>query len=123
MAGQIRTLSRQLQSDSDCDRVRSELSRLSGKLMVHLSMEDDALYPRLKDHADAALKSTAASFAQEMGGIAKAFSAYGSKWTGAAIKADRAGFARETGQVVDILLNRIKRENDTLYPMVDRLVA
>jgi iron-sulfur cluster repair protein YtfE (RIC family) len=123
MAQQVRSLSSRLGSDDDCNQVRGELSRLAGKLLVHLTMEDQGMYPRLKDHADSTLKATAASFAREMGGIAEAFTAYSNKWTAGAIKADKTGFAAETAKVVDILLQRIQRENSTLYPMVDRLLA
>ena len=123
MASQIKDLSQILRSDEDCINIRGELSRLAGKLTVHLSMEDQGMYPRLKEHADAELKSTAATFAQEMGGISQAFSAYSTKWTGSAIRADMQGFAAETRTVVDVLLQRIQRENTVLYPMVDRAVA
>ena len=123
MANDLKQAAERARTDEDCARVRADLSRFAGKLMVHLSMEDKSMYPRLAEHEDATLRATAASFAQEMGGIAQAFSTYSSKWTASAIKADPSAFAAETRNVVQVLHNRIQRENTTLYPLVDRNVA
>jgi hypothetical protein len=123
LANQLGRAADQLRTEEDCARVRKDLSQLSGKLMVHLSMEDRGMYPRLSTHENAELRAAAASFAREMGGIAEAFTAYNTKWTSGAIKADVAGFAAETRKVVQILMSRIQRENTHLYPMVDRHVA
>ena len=123
LATDVRKSADALRTEADCASVRGDLSRLAGKLMVHLSMEDKVMYPRLSEHADASLRATADSFASEMGGIAGAFTAYSAKWTASAIKADMAGFGKETRAVMEVLLGRIQRENTTLYPLVDRHFA
>jgi iron-sulfur cluster repair protein YtfE (RIC family) len=123
LATQLNRTVDQVRTDDDCAQVRKTLNQLAGKLMVHLSMEDKGMYPRLASHENGDLRATAASFAREMGGIAQAFEAYNNRWTSAAIRADVAGFAAETRKVVQVLLNRIQSENTRLYPMVDRHVA
>jgi hemerythrin-like domain-containing protein len=100
--------------------VRSALSTLAGKLSIHLSMEDQSLYPRLKAHADKELRETAAKFDTEMSSIKAAFLAYNRKWSEQAIKNDPAGFAGETKQIFAALASRIQRENNVLYPLADK---
>lgn len=98
---------------------RKALSKLAGKVNVHLAMEDRALYPRLKAHPDKTLRQTAEAFDSEMSQISAVFSAYDRKWSEGAIRADAAGFVRETKDIFAALGKRIERENTILYPMVD----
>jgi hemerythrin-like domain-containing protein len=44
------------------------LSRLFGKLSVHLTLEDSSLYPRCQQHSDEKLREMAKRFANEMSG-------------------------------------------------------
>lgn len=102
--------------------VRSLLSKLFGKLSVHLSMEDKALYPRLLDHSDDRVKSMAKSFMDEMGGIGKAVEAYKGKWPSALhIQKDPGGFIEQTKGIFAALAKRIDNENNVLYKAVDEL--
>lgn len=106
----------------DATAARSALSRLSGKLIVHLTMEDAHLYPRLMESGDADIKNTAKNFIDEMGGIAKAFTAYTEKWpTAAAIEQDPSAFITETKGIYAALSKRIDQENNVLYPMMDQV--
>lgn len=99
---------------------RKLLSTLVGKVGIHLSMEDQVLYPRLKAHADKDLRETAERFDAEMSQIKAAFLAYNGKWQEQAIKADAAGFAAATKSIFAALANRIQRENTVLYPLADK---
>jgi hypothetical protein len=123
LATQLVRSAERAQSEEDCAALRSDLSRLAGKLLVHLGMEDDNLYPTLAKHPDAEIRATAEQFSREMGGIAQAFTAYTGKWVGSAIKADPRGFANETRDIVAVLSRRIQSENTRLYPLIDRVSA
>lgn len=102
-------------------KVRVLMNTLSGKVGVHLAMEDDALYPRLLQHQSAEVKDKAKKFIDEMGGIKKAYTDYNKKWTQSAIEKDSAGFVKETTALFAALGDRIKRENNDLYALVDKL--
>lgn len=103
--------------------VRPLLSNLLGKLSMHLAMEDNSLYPRLKDHANADVRNVAAKFITEMSGIKPVVEKYGQKWTDEAIRKDSQGFCTETRSLFGALGQRIQRENNELYAMVDRLAS
>ncbi len=99
------------------------LSQLSGKLKIHLSMEDNNLYPDLLKHEDAQVRSTAQHFIDDMKGIANAYQAYASRWvTHVTIQADPQAFINETNGIFKALGDRIEREDNKLYKLVDNLV-
>lgn len=106
---------------ADPASVKSLLSSLMGKLSMHLAMEDNALYPRLKDHAKPEVRELAGKFIGEMSGIKPVVDTYAKKWTEDAIRKDAQGFCTETRGLFSALGNRIQRENTQLYAMVDRL--
>ncbi|HYE48297.1 MAG TPA: hemerythrin domain-containing protein [Azospirillaceae bacterium] len=101
------------------DSLAATLRRLTGKLTVHLAMEDQSLYPRLLQSPDARIAATAARFQQEMSGIREAFQQFLGRWTDAAIQADRAGFSAALDALSAVLSRRIERENTELYPLLD----
>lgn len=100
---------------------RSLLSRLAGKLNIHLAMEDKALYPALQQHAEERVRSLAKTYIDEMGGIAEEFARYMANWPSAnSIKSAPGRFISETGQIFSALAKRIERENNELYPLIDQ---
>ncbi len=104
--------------------VAADLVRLFGKFSVHLAVEDKALYPRLARDGDATLRGLAARFQDEMGGLTQRFEAYRKRWPGPlAIAKDPPGFVAETKTILELLKNRISRENAQLYPLAERLAA
>ncbi len=106
----------------DASEVRSLLSKLLGKLGVHLSMEDKTLYPKLLEHSDERVKSMAKRFIDEMGGIGEAVKAYKGKWSSPVqIQKDPSDFIEQTKGIFDALVKRIEKENNELYKTVDEL--
>lgn len=104
-------------------KVRAILAALAGKLNVHLSAEDNALYPRLLNHKDPQVAELARRYQEEMGGLKEAFGAYLSRWPSAAqIQKDPGRFAGETRGILEALGRRIDKENKGLYAVVDRTV-
>ncbi len=106
----------------DASQVRSTLSALAGKLLVHLSIEDKNLYPVMINSSDENAKKTAQSFMDEMGTLAGIFKDYTNKWPSPqAIQANPAGFCEETKAVFTAIGQRIGKEEATLYPMADKI--
>lgn len=102
--------------------VRTLLSTLIGKLNVHLAMEDQSLYPSLKAAPDEKLRNLGRRFVDEMGGIKSAVEAFSKTYGGAtAIAAAPDAFVKGINDLFAVLRKRIKREDDELYPALDRL--
>ncbi len=101
---------------------RSLLSKLLGKLSLHLAIEDRSLYPELQKSPDAEIATLGKRFETEMGGVADGMAAWGKHWsTPTAIQARPDRFVAETAAIVATLKNRIHRENQELYPALDVL--
>lgn len=106
----------------DASASRSVLSKLMGKLTMHLAAEDKVLYPDLQSSSDPAVVGLAKRFADEMSGVAPTVVAFNEKWaTPSAIKANPASFIAETKNILGVLGNRINRENRELYAAADRM--
>jgi hypothetical protein len=100
--------------------VRRLVAKFAGKLTVHASMENEALYPRLFDHPDPGVRARATQLFDEVGDLYATFHDYAARWpTVAAIQADGPGFVKETREILFRLALRLTRENDELYPLVD----
>jgi hypothetical protein len=101
--------------------VRRMMARFKGKLVVHSSMENEALYPRLLEHGDPAVRALAQNLFDELGGIYDAFATHHGKWSSVElIEADPSGYAKHTHEIFDKLKLRMARENNELYPLADR---
>lgn len=122
VAQEIETLIRPNVLADNVEKARSALSRLFGKLHVHLSGEDQGLYPRLYASEDARLKSMAKQFSDEMGNITGVIKEYNQRWLLVSkIRQDPAGFCEQTAALLKALRNRIERENTQLYKLADEV--
>ena len=100
-------------------KAKASLEELISILSTHLQIEDDILYPALKKSQDQKLKDCATLYSDEMGNIAKELRLYAEKWTTSTSIADRPeDFINETKKLVAILLKRIDRENNELFPLL-----
>lgn len=121
----IATISDLLDADHiarDSAPISTAIRELSGKFSIHLAMEDGLLYPRMVASDDGS--ETARRFQEEMGGLKSEFDAYKRRWPNrSAISGDPVGFVAETRGVIRALTTRIRREEDVLYPLGDRLIA
>lgn len=119
IAGQMAKVFRAGTLSGSEHQMASLLSQLAGKLVLHLTLEDEVLYPRLLKHQDPKVQQKAQAYMDEMGGLKTAFGAYQSRWNESSIKADNEGFINESRKIFQALKERIKRENNDLYPLVD----
>lgn len=107
---------------NDIPEIVSLLIRLSGKLKVHLAMEDSSLYPDMLNSSNEKAVETAQAFQEEMGGLAKAFLDYMSNWRSPDSIADNPeGFKVATAGLFEALGDRVQRENSDLYRLADEL--
>jgi len=103
------------------DAIAANLGKLSGKIRMHLTIEDKTLYPRLIGSADANTVATAKKFQDEMGDLAGVYTGFASKWqTAGDIQGNPAGFKSEFNGIVSALSTRINSENTVLYPLADQ---
>ena len=94
--------------------IATTLKNLSGKLKVHLSMEDRYLYPNLKAKNES--KNIAEKFENEMGNLAKEFLNYKEKYnTYIKITESPINFKNETTKIMKALEDRMSREEKDLY--------
>ena len=104
IAAQMSELMTPEKLSNDAIEIRKLLSKLSGKLEVHLAMEDKVLYPRLIKHSDDNIRSVAQQFIDQMGGISSTFQQYKSKWYDIkAISQNATGFISETNGIFEVL--------------------
>jgi len=97
------------------------ISVLAGKLKVHLSAEDEFMYPSLLNSKNSEISSTAKKFTDEMGSISKELLEYKERYnTKSKILLNKYGFLNETENIISMLENRIAKENEVLYPLIAR---
>jgi hypothetical protein len=123
LVGIVRRLGAMIAEDSPppSTELRTVRRELTSTLIRHLKTEDWILYPKLFESADPVIAETALRFNTEMGGLAAAFMAYAEKWGSIAIANDWPGYCRETAAMAAALTERITRENQELYPLVEKL--
>ena len=98
------------------------LSDLSRSLKVHLTLEDTSLYPVVSLAENSDLKIIAGKYKEEMGGIKDDFETYIKKWSSSyKINEGIEDFANETGALFKALRERIEREDNILYSMIDEM--
>lgn len=121
LATELQSLLNESALSKDGTAARVCLGKLMGKLTMHLSIEDKVLYPALEVHNDPTVAALARRFASEMKSTTPAVLAYNVRWaTPTAIKENASVFVKETKNVIGILAERIKRENQELYAAADR---
>jgi hypothetical protein len=97
----------------------SLLEELNAAVIKHLGMEDMFLYPVLLTHPDLEVQNLANRFINQMGTISNSFTLYKDKYqTISEIKADIDNFILETEFTLSMLSNRIRLEEEKLYPLL-----
>ena len=92
--------------------------QLARELMAHLALEDRIFYPSMQRQAHAQLRDTAARLQVEMGPIAASFSHYMSRWSDDRIAREWCDFCRESRQMIDAILHRMRKEEYLLMPLL-----
>ncbi len=99
-----------------------EIQLMKSKVGLHLSIENDILYPRLEKQADAQVARMAREYQEEMKALAGEFGRFAECWgMDSAVRNDPEGFRRDCNTVLRALHLRIQRENTEFYPRVEAL--
>lgn len=100
--------------------VKALLIELRDKLLSHLRLEDDVIYPAMLEHWDVHVREKAAVFQDEMGSLSRIFATFADKWIGEkALDRSPEAFVREWKAVLGAVLNRMDREDNDLFDAVD----
>ncbi|MBF0423470.1 MAG: hemerythrin domain-containing protein [Magnetococcales bacterium] len=93
---------------------------LDQRVVLHLIQEDQLLYPKLVLAKNSRLRATANRLQTEMGGMAYEFSLYIRRWRSEAELVHHWGvFVEESLGLTTRLSERIRREEDELFPLLD----
>jgi hypothetical protein len=108
----------------DAAEVRRKLAEFSGTLRIHAAMEEEGLYPALLASEDAHLRNTAERLHGELAGLYRKWDDFLAHWPDAeAIATRTTRFRFELMIVLSALRNRMRREDDELYPLVAERAA
>jgi macrodomain Ter protein organizer (MatP/YcbG family) len=97
------------------------------KVRDHLEIVDKHLYTKLLNNPDQAVRQKADRFMSGSHEIKRLFNAYLGKWSMPGRKQltvrNHKKFVEETRDIMDIVLDRIQRETEHLYPLVRRVTG
>ena len=96
---------------------------LASVLIRHLKVEDWVVYPALLKSEDQKVRETAGKFQQQMGSLAAGFRAHMEKWTSLSIQEDWSSYRSEATTLLKVLEQRVKCEEDTLYPLAQNDIS
>jgi hypothetical protein len=93
----------------------------------HLELVDKHLYTKLLNSPDQEVSQKADRFMSGSHEIKRIFKSYMAKWSTASSKElmirNHRKFVKETEEVIGIVLDRIQRETEHLYPLVRRVTG
>jgi hypothetical protein len=91
----------------------------------HIELVDQKLCGKLISYPDQKVKNTADRFLSGSIEIKKIFADYVKAWCSEKDRAltirDHAEFVKETDEMFDLILDRIQRETEHLYPLIRKL--
>jgi hypothetical protein len=109
--------------DTEC--ARNLFFDLVGKVREHVELVDAQLCGRLIKSQDRDMKNTAERFLSGSREIKRIFATYLKDWCDERKKelkiADHSAFVDDTSQVFGLVLDRIQRETEHLYPLIRKL--
>lgn len=121
LAAKIGVYQNTAQVKENASIISNLLSQLSGKLKMHLMVEDQFVYPKLAKHSDVQIQKTSQNFANEMGDLGKAFGDYKNQYLGASKISENASiFVTDTKRIFSALTKRMAHENRSLYPLLTK---
>jgi len=116
----VRTMTRAVEHDSGSRELAASLDQLDSLLTPHLAIEDEQIYPLLLNGRDAGQRIMAQEAIGAYASLSADWRAFTAIWSEPAIAADRAGFVSGLQRLLDTLQDRVRAENEILYPMALR---
>ncbi len=106
----------------NADAIAKAIISISSIIKLHLAGEDQVLYPALANSANPDLVQLGKAFQDEMGGIAAAYMGFAGNWNIASkVTANPEGFRTDANNIFKALHQRIQRESQELYPLVEQM--
>lgn len=110
--------------ENRADDIAQLLMTMSSNIKFHLAAEDSVLYPALRASSNPEVAELGHRFQTEMTDIAGAYGAFIAKWrVGAQIASAPEAFRSEANAVFRALHERIRCENQELYPAAERVLG
>lgn len=108
--------------EQNVDTLVKDMNVLSGKLSIHMSLEDKFLYPKLMNSDNNSLKDLSKKYNDDMGSISAAFKVYKTKFNiKSKILNNADEFLKESLDIIKVLEERISKEDKFLYPKIKSL--
>jgi len=118
---QLREYSRRGITDNAQEIAQTVVS-MSSVIKVHLSAEDQFLYPYLEKVEDQKLKRMSLQFQREMADIVVEYEMFSRRWnTASKITGHDEDFRRDANTVLRKVHERMQRENTQFYPLVEQV--
>lgn len=96
------------------------INYLAGQLKVHLLEEDEFLYPNLIKCGDVEIQNMADEYNNEMGSLVSDYTGFKSQYnTSNKISADKETFMKEIKRILKALNDRIAKEDNGLYHLIE----
>jgi hemerythrin-like domain-containing protein len=95
------------------------LGQFTQLLRVHLLREDGVLYPALEASPNWVTAAIAGRMREEHGALDRHVAAFDEAWTPEAIRRGWPAFSADIADLLEMVRQRIERENDELYPLWD----
>ncbi|MFN6936565.1 MAG: hemerythrin domain-containing protein [Tsuneonella sp.] len=122
-AAELLAACERIDSSAALNEARKAAKRLDAVLRQHLLREDDELYGWLMTSDDANVRATAAQALEDMGGLAQAWIGFMDQCEGAQYPRDQSRMATSCTALLKALTERVRWENEVLYPMAEALIA
>ena len=102
---------------NNAEAISDALHVVTTDIRLHLSIEDANIYPALLKSSDPTVKELASKYQMDMGQLLVVYQSFANKFSSAQlIKEDCEGFRSDANMVFQALFERIKAENQNLYP-------
>lgn len=119
--GTLRSLS-QAGIDENADRISAAIVDTASLIKFHLAAEEQVLYPRLARSGVPEVEALSTRYQAEMRSLAGAFARFVDQWrVPARLQRDPDGFRDDANTVLKALYERLRREDQELYPAAGQL--
>jgi hemerythrin-like domain-containing protein len=108
---------------NDAFQARHLLSIFFGKFKMHSIAEDKNLYATLLQSQNKEIKRVIRKYSEENNSISEMFNSYRGKWyREQSIRENSPTFITESKQFFSHLSFRMEKENEELYPLLEKLI-
>jgi len=95
------------------------MSRFKEKVWIHLVFEDNTIYSALSRHDNTEVSGIARDFHDSARQIKKRFSTYVRRWCSPAVgEFEHEELVRESREIFQLIMDRVKYENEKMFPLV-----